>query len=164
MSSWPPIVFHICAGTIALVSGAVAMSLQKGSRRHGLAVFRIRFRGVAFCCGGRSHAGARRCFWRKVDRAPPLTDVFRFFDRRVFVFPRPAKSNARVYARIEAAFCAASADTNSVDLLAVSRVVHEGIQAQIDGCQGDNCSVIAPVGFFCWVGVIPIPIFVRSFS
>jgi len=37
MSLWPLIVFHICAGTIALLSGFVAMSLCKGSRRHGLA-------------------------------------------------------------------------------------------------------------------------------
>src|ERR1700733_13735074 len=37
MSLWPLIVFHICAGTIALLSGAVAMSFRKGSRRHGLA-------------------------------------------------------------------------------------------------------------------------------
>lgn len=29
--------FHICAGTIGLLSGAVAMSFRKGSRRHGLA-------------------------------------------------------------------------------------------------------------------------------
>ncbi|HZV58736.1 MAG TPA: DUF2306 domain-containing protein [Candidatus Eremiobacteraceae bacterium] len=37
MSLWPLIVFHICAGTIGLLSGAVAMSLRKGSRRHRLA-------------------------------------------------------------------------------------------------------------------------------
>ena len=29
--------FHICAGAVALLSGAVAVSLRKGSRRHGLA-------------------------------------------------------------------------------------------------------------------------------
>jgi hypothetical protein len=32
VSLWPLIVFHICAGTIALLSGFVAMSLRKGSR------------------------------------------------------------------------------------------------------------------------------------
>jgi uncharacterized membrane protein len=37
MSLWPLIVFHICSGTVALLSGAVAMSLRKGSRRHRLA-------------------------------------------------------------------------------------------------------------------------------
>jgi uncharacterized membrane protein len=37
MSLWPLIVFHICAGSVALLSGAVAMALRKGSRRHGLA-------------------------------------------------------------------------------------------------------------------------------
>jgi uncharacterized membrane protein len=37
MSLWPLIVFHICAGSVALLTGAVAMSLRKGSRRHGLA-------------------------------------------------------------------------------------------------------------------------------
>lgn len=49
MSLWPLIVFHICAGTLALLSGAVAMSLRKGSRRHGLAgdVFVISMLGLA---------------------------------------------------------------------------------------------------------------------
>jgi uncharacterized membrane protein len=37
MSLWPLILFHICAGTIALLSGFVAISLRKGSQRHGLA-------------------------------------------------------------------------------------------------------------------------------
>jgi uncharacterized membrane protein len=37
MSLWPLIVFHICSGAVALLSGAVAMSLRKGSRRHRLA-------------------------------------------------------------------------------------------------------------------------------
>jgi uncharacterized membrane protein len=37
MSLWPLIVFHICAGSVGLLSGAVAMSLRKGSRRHRLA-------------------------------------------------------------------------------------------------------------------------------
>jgi uncharacterized membrane protein len=37
MSLWSLIVFHIWAGTVALLSGAVAMSLRKGSRRHALA-------------------------------------------------------------------------------------------------------------------------------
>jgi hypothetical protein len=48
MSLWPLIVFHICAGTVALLSGAVAMSLRKGSRRHGLAgdVFVISMLGL----------------------------------------------------------------------------------------------------------------------
>jgi hypothetical protein len=32
MSLWPLIVFHISAGTIALLSGFVAMSLRKGSQ------------------------------------------------------------------------------------------------------------------------------------
>jgi uncharacterized membrane protein len=42
------IVFHICAGTIALLPGLVAMSLRKGSRRHGLAgdVFVISMLGL----------------------------------------------------------------------------------------------------------------------
>jgi hypothetical protein len=31
------LVFHICAGIVALLSGAAAMSFRKGSRRHGLA-------------------------------------------------------------------------------------------------------------------------------
>lgn len=49
MSLWPLIVFHICAGTVALLSGAVAMILRKGSRRHGLAgdVFVISMMGLA---------------------------------------------------------------------------------------------------------------------
>ena len=49
MSLWPLIVFHVCAGTVALLSGAVAMSLRKGSRRHGLAgdVFDISMLGLA---------------------------------------------------------------------------------------------------------------------
>ena len=49
MSLWPLIVFHICAGTVALLSGAVAISLRKGSRRHGLAgdVFVISMLGLA---------------------------------------------------------------------------------------------------------------------
>jgi uncharacterized membrane protein len=49
MSLWPLIVFHICAGTVALLSGAVAMSLRKGSGRHGLAgdVFVISMLGLA---------------------------------------------------------------------------------------------------------------------
>src|ERR1700730_10334175 len=49
MSLWPLIVFHICAGTLALLSGAVAISLRKGSRRHGLAedVFVISMMGLA---------------------------------------------------------------------------------------------------------------------
>jgi uncharacterized membrane protein len=49
MSLWPLIVFHICAGTVALLSGAVAMSFRKGSRRHGLAgdVFVISMLGLA---------------------------------------------------------------------------------------------------------------------
>jgi uncharacterized membrane protein len=48
MSLWPLIVFHICSGTVALLSGAVAMSLRKGSRRHGLAgdVFVISMLGL----------------------------------------------------------------------------------------------------------------------
>lgn len=33
MSLWPLIVFHICSGTVALLSGAVAMFLRKGSRQ-----------------------------------------------------------------------------------------------------------------------------------
>ena len=37
MSLWPLIVFHICTGTLALLSGALAMSLRKGARRHRLA-------------------------------------------------------------------------------------------------------------------------------
>jgi hypothetical protein len=37
MSLWPLIVFHICAGSVGLLSGAVAMSFRKGSGRHGLA-------------------------------------------------------------------------------------------------------------------------------
>jgi hypothetical protein len=37
MSLWPLIVFHVCAGSVGLLSGAVAMSLRKGSRRHRLA-------------------------------------------------------------------------------------------------------------------------------
>jgi len=31
------VLFHICAGSLGLLSGAVAMSLRKGSRRHGVA-------------------------------------------------------------------------------------------------------------------------------
>jgi uncharacterized membrane protein len=48
MSLWPLIVFHICSGTVALLSGAVAMSLRKGSQRHGLAgdVFVIAMLGL----------------------------------------------------------------------------------------------------------------------
>jgi uncharacterized membrane protein len=37
MSYSPLLVLHICAGTLGFVSGAVAMSLRKGSRRHALA-------------------------------------------------------------------------------------------------------------------------------
>ncbi len=33
----PILLFHICAGTIGLLSGTVAMSFRKGSRRHGAA-------------------------------------------------------------------------------------------------------------------------------
>jgi uncharacterized membrane protein len=33
----PILVFHICAGTIGMLSGAAAMSFRKGSRRHCLA-------------------------------------------------------------------------------------------------------------------------------
>jgi hypothetical protein len=49
MSLWPLVVFHSCAGTVALLSGAVAMSFRKGSRRHGLAgnVFVISMMGLA---------------------------------------------------------------------------------------------------------------------
>jgi hypothetical protein len=37
MTLWPLIVFHVCAGSVGLLSAAVAMSLRKGSRRHRLA-------------------------------------------------------------------------------------------------------------------------------
>ena len=33
----PVLVIHICAGTLGLLSGAAAMALRKGSRRHGAA-------------------------------------------------------------------------------------------------------------------------------
>ena len=33
----PMVLFHICAGSLAILSGAVALSLRKGSRRHGVA-------------------------------------------------------------------------------------------------------------------------------
>jgi hypothetical protein len=90
-----------------------------------------------------AHGGV---FWSKADGAPSLADVFRFFDRRVLVFPRPAKSNACVYTRIEAALRAATADTNSVDLLAVSHVVQKWVQAQIDRCRAGSCPVITLLG------------------
>ena len=51
MSLWPLIVFHICSGTVALLwsRSVVAMSLRKGSRRHGLAgdVFVISMLGLS---------------------------------------------------------------------------------------------------------------------
>jgi uncharacterized membrane protein len=37
MSFSPILLFHICAGTLGLLSGAVAMSFRKGSRRHRVA-------------------------------------------------------------------------------------------------------------------------------
>jgi uncharacterized membrane protein len=37
MSYSPILILHICAGTLGFVSGAVAISLRKGSRRHALA-------------------------------------------------------------------------------------------------------------------------------
>jgi hypothetical protein len=37
MSFSPILVFHICAGTLGLLSGTAAMSLRKGSRRHRVA-------------------------------------------------------------------------------------------------------------------------------
>lgn len=37
MSLWPLIAFHVCAGSVGLLSGFVTMSFRKGSRRHRLA-------------------------------------------------------------------------------------------------------------------------------
>lgn len=37
MSYSPILILHICAGTVGFLSGAVAISLRKGSRRHALA-------------------------------------------------------------------------------------------------------------------------------
>jgi hypothetical protein len=37
MSFSPILLFHICAGTLGFLSGAMAVSFSKGSRRHGLA-------------------------------------------------------------------------------------------------------------------------------
>jgi hypothetical protein len=37
MSIHPLLIFHICAGTLGLLSGAAAVSFLKGSRRHGVA-------------------------------------------------------------------------------------------------------------------------------
>lgn len=37
MQMSPILALHICAGTVGLLSGAVAMSFRKGSRRHGIA-------------------------------------------------------------------------------------------------------------------------------
>lgn len=36
MSFSPVLVFHICAGTLALLSGVAAMSFRKGSHQHRL--------------------------------------------------------------------------------------------------------------------------------
>lgn len=44
---------------------------------------------------------------------------------RCVFFPGTAKDNAGEYTRIEAALCAATADTDIIDLLAVPRVVHK---------------------------------------
>jgi uncharacterized membrane protein len=37
MQMSPVLAIHICAGTVGLLSGAVAMTFRKGSRRHGIA-------------------------------------------------------------------------------------------------------------------------------
>jgi uncharacterized membrane protein len=37
MSLWPLIAFHVCAGSVGLLSGFVTMSFRKGSRCHRLA-------------------------------------------------------------------------------------------------------------------------------
>jgi hypothetical protein len=49
MSTHPLLIFHICAGTLGLLSGAVAVSFLKGSRRHGVAgnIFVIAMMGLA---------------------------------------------------------------------------------------------------------------------
>lgn len=59
MSVSPILLFHICAGTLGLLSGAVAMSFRKGSRRHRVAgnVFFISLLGM-------SAAGAYMAFMK----------------------------------------------------------------------------------------------------
>ena len=49
MNTHPLLIFHICAGTLGLLSGAVAVSFLKGSRRHGVAgnIFVIAMMGLA---------------------------------------------------------------------------------------------------------------------
>ena len=49
MSYSPILILHICAGTLGLLSGAVAIVFRKGSRRHGVAekVFVIAMMGLA---------------------------------------------------------------------------------------------------------------------
>ncbi len=49
MSFSPILLFHICAGTLSVLSGAVALSLRKGSRRHRVAgkVFAISMLSLA---------------------------------------------------------------------------------------------------------------------
>jgi hypothetical protein len=48
MSTHPLLIFHIFAGTLGLLSGAVAVSFLKGSRRHGIAgnVFVVAMMGL----------------------------------------------------------------------------------------------------------------------
>src|ERR1700730_5830673 len=113
------------------------------------AVFYFRFRGAVLCWWGYSDARARRCFGGQTNRASSLADVCCLFHSRRFVFPRTAKSNAREYSRIEAAPRAATLDINSVDLLAVSNVVHEDVQVQTNHQTGDY-PFIASVVFLCY--------------
>jgi hypothetical protein len=109
-----PVAPYFIFGFVALLSGAgdVRMLVHGGSS------------------GGQAH------------RASSVADVLRFLDGRPFFFSRPAKSNASVYSRIEAAVRTASPHTNRVDLLAVSRVVHKRVQAQTNYCQADSCHVV----------------------
>lgn len=49
MSFSPALLFHVCSGSVALLSGAAAMSFRKGSHRHGVAgnVFVIAMLGLS---------------------------------------------------------------------------------------------------------------------
>src|SRR5215467_12272866 len=51
MSASPILAIHICSGVVGLLSGAVAVSLRKGSRRHRVAgiVFAVSMLSLAAC-------------------------------------------------------------------------------------------------------------------
>ena len=98
-----------------------------------MAVLDVGFRGSLVCRRRRSHATARRCFFRRpANRATSLADVLRAVHRVSILLPGTTKSFSCFLARGNGMVCTGLPPTAIDDFLAFPSSLHKHFQENVD--------------------------------